>query len=297
MDKIKIKIPATSANLGSGFDCLGLSLCLYNTIEIQRASQASMNVFGEGSNNVRVRENNMFLVIFRAHYKKINNDRIDNFKFIFQNNVPISRGLGSSSIVILGAIYSAYLISDKKISKRELLNLALAHEKHADNITPATYGGFCVSTINNNKIISMHKSLPEYISALLIIPSRPMSTQASRKILPHNYSKEDTCFNISRSSLMVSAFLNHKWDLLYLASQDKIHEQYRMQTFPELIDIRNKLLNYKPLMCTLSGSGSTIFSMFYTDDLKDIKQKIYNQFPRNIRIASCGFDNKGIRQI
>ncbi|VAY88095.1 Homoserine kinase [hydrothermal vent metagenome] len=296
MDYIKIRVPATSANLGSGFDSLGLALSLGNTMSVQRATNTSVRVHGEGSNSPKIQENAMFLSIFTSYYQRINN-KMDSFKFIFNNNVPISRGLGSSSIVILSAIYSAYLISGVKISKRELLNLALVHEKHADNITPATYGGFCVSSIHNDRIISTHKAIPNYVSALLVIPSKPMSTKMSRKILPMQYSKDDVCFNISRSSLMVSAFMNHKWDLLKIASQDRIHEYYRMQTFPELINIKKKIARYRPLMTTLSGSGSTIFSMFYSEDIERVKQSICNSFSRDFRVITSGFDNTGISQI
>jgi homoserine kinase len=297
MDKIKIQIPATSANMGPGFDSLGVAVSFYNTIEVQRSDKYSMNVYGEGSDNPKIQTNTMFLNIFETTYRSINDNKLDTFKFIFNNNIPISRGLGSSSIVILGAIYCAYLISDINISKRDLLNLALEYEKHADNITPAVYGGFCISSLHKNKVLSIHKSLPQSISALLIIPSKPMSTKMSRKILPTRYKKEDVVFNISHSSLMVAAFLSAKWDLLHLVSQDRIHERYRMSTYPELISIRKTVYRYRPLMCTLSGSGSTIFSMFYSDDINYVKEKIKENLPNDLKIISCSFDNVGIKQI
>ena len=294
IDRIIVEVPATSANLGPGFDCLGLALSLTNKVEVSRSSKPGMRVIGEGAGNPKIVANKMFLNIFNATYVELNNKQ-EKFSFTFTNNIPISRGLGSSSVVVLSAIYAAHKMSGVDISKRDLLNKAILHEKHPDNITPAAYGGFCVSMLHKGKVVSIHKSIPKSISALVVIPPKPMSTKVGRSILPPSYSKNDAVFNVTHSSLLVSAFMSNKWDLLSMACEDRFHEKYRLKTYPELMQIKKKLSKFRPLMTTLSGSGSTIFSAFYTQDIKFIKQKVYNSFDSDYRVVFCDFDNEGIR--
>ncbi|MBC7197578.1 MAG: homoserine kinase, partial [Deferribacterales bacterium] len=141
---MKIKIPATSANLGPGFDCLGLAIALYNEVSIKPASYQSISVKGEGEENVKLKNNNIFVSIFYEIYQELVGKK-DPFRFEFYNNIPFSRGLGSSSAVIVGAIASAYEMAGIKASRETILNKALIYETHPDNIAPAVYGGFTSS--------------------------------------------------------------------------------------------------------------------------------------------------------
>ena len=296
IDEVKIKVPATSANLGPGFDTLGVGIDLCNEAHIKRASTHQMNIYGEGENNARVLNNNIFVNIFHKFYKELTH-REDTFHFTLHNKIPISRGLGSSSAVILGAIYSAHLMSGRNIHKKDLLNLALHYEKHPDNITPATFGGFCVASLRRHKVVSIHHPMPSYLRAVLVIPPKPMSTNVSRKALPTNYNKKDTAFNVAQSSLLTAAILSGKWHLLAKACGDRMHEKYRMETFPELFSIKKKLISLRPFMVTLSGSGSTMFSIFHANDVKYIKQKLYKLFPEPTKVLICKFNNDGIKRL
>lgn len=290
---MRISVPATSANLGPGFDTLGLAISLHNQVTIKPSKFHSVSLRGEGSNNPVLKDNNMFIAIFNDFYYNLSRKK-RHFRFEFTNEVPLSRGLGSSSAVIVSAIASAYAIEGIKLEKQKLLNLALAYENHPDNITPAVMGGFTSATVQDNEVKFIKKSLPKYLKAVVVIPNRPISTQLARKALPFKYSKEDTIFNISHSSLLTAAFMTENWDMLRVASLDKVHQKYRMKQMPELFDVQKTALANGSLMSTLSGSGSTLFSLCHKDDCQKIESELKNRFP-HFKVLSRNFDNEGVR--
>jgi len=290
---MKVTVPATSANLGPGFDTLGLALNLKNTVIIKPAKFNSVSLKGEGSNNPKLKNNNMFVNTFNDFHENISHKK-QNFRFEFFNEIPLSRGLGSSSAVIISAIASAYAIENINLDKQNLLNLALSYESHPDNITPAVMGGFTVATVNDNEVNFIKKDLPKSLKAVVVIPNRPISTQLSRKTLPFKYSKEDTIANISHSSLLTAAFFSENWQMLKEASQDRVHQYYRMKQMPELFAVQKIALRNGALMSTLSGSGSTFFNIVYENDVKKLVGKLKSSFP-HFKIFSCDFDNHGVQ--
>jgi len=290
---LKISVPATSANLGPGFDTLGLAISLHNQVIIKPSKFHSVSLRGEGSNNPVLKDNNMFIAIFNDFYHNLSHKK-RHFRFEFSNEIPLSRGLGSSSAVIVSAIASAYAIEGIKLEKDKLLNLALAYENHPDNITPAVMGGFNVATVQDNEVKYIKKNMPNNLKSIVVIPNRPMSTQLSRKALPYKYSKEDAIFNISHSSLLTAAFISQDWEMLRTASLDKIHQKYRMKQMPELFDVQKTSLKNGSLMSTLSGSGSTLFSLCYKEDAQRLERELKKKFP-HFKVLSCNFDNDGVR--
>ena len=249
-----VSVPATSANLGPGFDSLGLSIDLRNEVLIKPSNFLSLSTNGEGSENIKIRKNQLFLDIFNTHYKRLSG-REDNFRFEFMNRIPISRGLGSSSAVIVAAIASAYAAAGVHYTKREILNLALTYERHPDNITPAVMGGFNVACVEDDKVYSKKRRLPDYLKAVLVVPNKTISTAKSRTTLPKVYSKEETVYSLSRSAYMTALFMTESWDLLKIASKDKLHQTRRMKMMPELFDVQKTALGNGALMSKLSGSG------------------------------------------
>ena len=290
---MRISVPATSANLGPGFDSLGLAISLYNQVIIRPSKFHSVSLRGEGANNPMLKDNNMFIAIFNDFYFNLAKKK-RHFRFEFTNEVPLSRGLGSSSAVIVSAIASAYAIEGVKLEKEKLLNLALAYENHPDNITPAVMGGFNVASVQDNEVKFIRKELPKYLKAVVVIPNRPISTQLARKALPFKYSKEDTIFNIAHSSLLTAAFMTDNWEMLKIASKDLVHQKYRMKQMPELFDVQKTALNSGALMSTLSGSGSTLFSLCYKEDCQKLETALKKRFP-HFRVLSRNFDNYGVR--
>jgi len=216
-----------------------------------------------------------------------------NFKFTFYNQIPMSRGLGSSSAVIVAAISSAHEAAGIRVSKRRILNHALVYEPHPDNITPAVMGGFNVATLEKNKVFSQRKHLPDYLKAIVVIPNKQMNTSKSRTVLPKSYSKDNAVYNLSHCALTVAAFFNEDWEMLKLAAQDRFHQKARMKTLPELFSVQKVAYESGALMSTLSGSGSTMFSLVYDDDAAMIANKFKQKFPE-FGVKILDFDNDGL---
>jgi len=289
---VTISVPATSANLGPGFDTLGLAVDLRNRVEFHPSKFFSVSIKGEGENNPRLKGNNLFISIFNEHYTRLTKKK-QNFKFSFYNQIPMSRGLGSSSAVIVSAIASAHEAAGIRVSKRRILNHALVYESHPDNITPAVMGGFNAATIEKNKVFSQRKHLPDYLKAVVVIPNKQMNTAKSRTILPKSYSKENAIYNLSHTALTVAAFFNEDWEMLKLAAQDRFHQKARMKTLPELFTVQKVAYESGALMSTLSGSGSTFFSLVYDDDSAMIANRMKQKFP-DFAVKVLDFDNNGL---
>lgn len=292
-----ISVPATSANLGPGFDTLGLAINFRNEIVIKPSRFFSVSTHGEGAENPHIRKNILFMNIFNKQYKrlkaKIGTDKKENFRFEFKNRIPISRGLGSSSAVITAALTSAYVVAGERYNKRKILNLALEYEPHPDNITPAIMGGFNVACVEDKKVYSKKRKVPEYLRAVLVIPNKTISTAKSRTVLPDLYRTEEMVYSLSRSSFMTSLFMTESWDLLKIASKDMIHQTRRMKQMPELFEVQKTALQHGALMSTLSGSGSTFFTLCYADDAKKIHNALSQKFPK-YRVFTKTLDNYGV---
>ena len=287
-----ISVPATSANLGPGFDTLGLSVDLRNRVEFKPSRFFSVSIKGEGENNPRLKGNNMFVSIFNEHYQRLTHKK-QNFKFQFFNTIPLSRGLGSSSAVIVSAIATAHEAAGVRVSKRRILNYALVYESHPDNITPAVMGGFNVATVEKNKVFSQKKHLPDYLRAVVVIPDKPISTARSRTTLPKSYSKENAVFNVSHAALTTAAFFNEDWEMLKIASQDRFHQKARMKMMPELFAVQKTAFEHGALMSTLSGSGSTFFSLCYDEDAAVIANRLEQRFSQ-FTVKILHLDNHGL---
>ena len=288
-----INVPATSANLGPGFDTLGIALGLYNKVVIKKSNFFSLSIKGEGSDRKKFKNNNLFVKIFYEVYEEITGER-DDFRFEFYNKIPISRGLGSSSAIITSAVAAAFALSKNSTDKNEILNKSLIYEKHPDNIAPAVYGGFTVSVIDDKKVYTLKKEMPSYLKAVVVIPNRAMSTAKSRNTLPKEYCTKDIVYNLSRSSLLSAAFFDEKWELLKVASQDRLHQNKRMSNMKELFAVQKTALEAGALSSTLSGSGSTFFNIVYEDDAQKIANTLKIKFPY-FRVEIFDFDNIGLK--
>ena len=287
-----VSVPATSANLGPGFDTLGLAVDLRNEIIIKPSKFLSLSTHGEGADNPKIKKNTLFLNIFNENYKRLTG-RTDNFRFEFHNRIPISRGLGSSSAVIVAALSAAYTTAEVKYNKREILNQALRYEHHPDNITPAVMGGFNVACVEGDRVYSKKRRLPDYLKAVVVVPNRTISTAKSRTVLPKMYRKEETVYSLSRAAYMTALFMSESWDLLRIASKDKLHQARRMKMMPELFDVQKTALKHGAIMSTLSGSGSTFFNLVYEKDAQRIHAALEKRFPK-FRVFTLSLDNHGV---
>lgn len=290
---MKIRIPATSANLGPGFDCLGLAIALYNEVSIKPSSYQSISVKGEGEENIKLKKNNIFVSIFYDIYQELVGKK-DPFRFEFYNNIPFSRGMGSSSAVIVGAIASAYAMAGIKVNRESILNKAIVYETHPDNIAPAVFGGFTSSIVEHGKVKTLKKELSSALKVVMLIPDRPMSTAHSRTLLPKSYMMKNVVYNLSRASLLTAAFFSENWDYLRVASKDCMHEHRRMKQMKELFEVRDIALKSGALMSTLSGSGSSFFNLVKSEDALKVATALKNSFEM-FRVEIFELDNHGFQ--
>jgi len=288
-----ITVPATSANLGPGFDTLGLALNLRNEIEIKPSNITSIEIYGENAEYLKGLKRNYFVEIFNEIYRNLTGKE-DKFSFKFNNKIPLSRGLGSSSAVIVAAITAAYEMAQVPYKKDKIINTALNYEPHPDNITPATLGGFCVAKIKKNRVFFLKKFIPTTLRAVIVIPSKPISTAKSRNALKTHYMLKDVVTNISSTAMITAAFFSEKFDILKYVVEDKIHQENRMKNVPELFKIREIALREGALMSTLSGSGSTFFNLAYKDDAYNIYSALKDNF-KDFDVKILYFDNIGVK--
>jgi homoserine kinase len=195
--------------------------------------------------------------------------------------------------VLVAAITAAYAAAGVKFHKREILNQALKFEHHPDNITPAVMGGFNVACLEGDRVYSKKRRMPGYLRAVLVVPDRTISTNRSRHVLPKHYPKEEMIYSLSRAAYMTALFMSESWDQLRIASKDKIHQDRRMKMMPELFEVQKVALRHGALMSTLSGSGSTFFSLCYEDDASAIAEALRKRFG-SFRVLIHSLDNHGV---
>ena len=153
-------------------------------------------------------------------------------------------------------------------------------------------GGFNVACVEGDRVYSKKRRMPDYLRAVLVVPDRTISTARSRTVLPKVYKKEETVYSLSRAAFMTSLFMSESWDLLRIASKDKLHQTRRMKMMPELFEVQKIALRHGALMSTLSGSGSTFFNLCYADDAKNIVSALSKRFP-HFKVFDKALDNYG----
>ena len=263
---IKVWVPATSANLGPGFDSLGIALNIYNEYEFEL--KESKGLFFEGFEEEFQNEDNIIFMaikkVFDKYDFKFNGIRIK----IIKQDIPISRGLGSSSSCIVAGLIGAFALMNMEINRDEILSLAVDIEGHPDNVCPAIFGGL-VSTImvDNKKPLYNCVEVKDGIKFIALIPRFKLSTEKARAILPKEVLFGDCIYNVGRAALLISCFSNGNYALLKEATKDRIHERFRSKLIDNFDKVYNKSLELGALSCFLSGAGTTLMAIV---DNKDI---------------------------
>ncbi len=267
---IRVRVPATSANMGPGFDTLGIAFNLYNEFEFSQ-EENEVKFYGfkdEFSNKENVVYKSMITCFEKCRY---------NYKglkiSLIKEDIPISRGLGSSSTCIVAGLLGANYIMGNPLSIDELFKIGVEIEGHPDNIAPALFGGMVVSVIENGEPVYNKIDIKSGVSFISIVPDFELSTSMARKVLPKEVSFKDAIYNISRVSLMISAFANGNYELLKYGCKDAIHEKYRSPLIENFELVYNKCISLGALSCFLSGAGPTIMVIIKDDD-KEIINKI-----------------------
>ena len=260
MDKVIIQVPATTANLGPGFDCLGMALDLYNTVEATKASHFELKVVGEGEGSLSPDQDNLLYRALSTLSRKVGAP-IPDLRITCHNRIPLARGLGSSAAAIVGGLVAGNFLLGEPLSRDDLLRLAVEMEGHPDNAAPALLGGCQVAVWDADSLVTAAIPLPPDLSVVLFIPGFEMSTPKARAILPARISRKDAVFNIGRVALLVNALAARQPGYLRVATQDRLHQPRRRSLFPALDDIIEAALQAGASGAFLSGGGSTVAAL------------------------------------
>ena len=255
----RLKIPASTANLGPGFDTLGLALGIYNWFEIGYADNYKID-YADPNNAPPTGTEDLFMQAYRLACREINS-KPKRFCARVINNIPLSRGLGSSGVAILGGVLTAFCLSNKKIEYNDVLRIALKTEKHPDNITPSLTGGFTISNILNNTVAFERFHVSRKLKSILVIPDFELRTEDARRALPGKLPLSDAVSNISRTGFIISAFAKGNFNNIYWAFEDKIHQPPRSKFIPGFRDVLEAGYSAGALGCFLSGAGPTIAAL------------------------------------
>ena len=293
---IKVRVPATSANLGPGFDSLGIALNIYNEYEFELKEDKGL--FFEGvEEEFQNKDNIIFMAIKKVFDKydfKFNGIRIK----IIKQDIPISRGLGSSSSCIVAGLIGAFALMGREINRDEILSLAVDIEGHPDNVCPAIFGGL-ISTImvDNKKTLYNCVEVKDGIKFIALIPRFKLSTEKARAILPKEILFRDCIYNIGRAALLISCFSNGNYALLKEATKDRIHERFRSKLIDNFDEVYNKSLELGAISCFLSGAGPTLMAIVDTKDISFVSDFMNFMKEQNINwdIKELKIDKHGAK--
>ncbi len=295
-----IKVPATSANMGPGFDSIGVALELYNHLWFEEIEQGvEIIVKKEHEIKIPTDKNNLIYKTMVDFFAETGNV-MPGVRLIQKDDIPMVRGLGSSAACIVAGLLAANHMSGCHYSREQLAQIAAKIEGHPDNSNPALFGGMVVGALDHNEMRHVKLDLPKDLVFAIMVPDFPVSTEDSRKVLPDMYTKADAIFNASRAALLVASIYAGDYENLAMAMQDRIHQPYRSQLIPDMDRIFKAAKNYGALATYLSGAGSTLMAVLTDDKAEVFQQKMaayLKAIPNEWQLTLLKPDTKGAQLI
>lgn len=257
---IRVQVPATTANLGPGFDCLGMALELYNMVEMIPTSRGlTIEITGEGAADVPRDERNLVYQAAQRVFHQLGYSPAG-LKLRLSNQIPVARGLGSSTSAIVGGVIAANLLAGGRLSVKEIINLSSSIEGHPDNVAPAVLGGIVVSVQAEGEVKFLKIQPPQNLKGVVAVPDFTLTTKTSREALPTQVAFQDAAFNVGRVALLVAALQQGDLGLLGTAMEDRLHQSFRSSLIPGFKKVlaAAKLAGARGV--TLSGAGPTVIA-------------------------------------
>ncbi|TCM37560.1 homoserine kinase [Kribbella sp. VKM Ac-2568] len=253
---VRVRVPATSANLGPGFDAFGLALTLYDELTVTPGgSGVTVEVVGPGEGEVALDESHLVVRAIRAGLVSLG-AAVPGFTLRCENRIPHGRGLGSSSAAIVGGLAAAYGLTGTPLDRDQVVSLAHQLEGHPDNVAASALGGFTIAWTEGDAGRAVRLEPVEGLSAVAYVPQTRVLTKAARGLLPHVVPHGDAAANAGKSALLVAALTNRP-DLLMTATEDRLHQEYREPAMPESLALVQKLRG-SGLPAVISGAGPTV---------------------------------------
>lgn len=291
----RLQIPATTANMGPGFDCMGMAFDFYNYIDFEPTDTIGECILtADGSaGKIDLSKNNLIYQAYEAVFRHMGKEPMG-IRMHFVNEIPYSRGLGSSSAALIGGVKVANDVMGNPLSDRELLEIAIPFEGHPDNLAPALLGGIIISGIlEDGKIFYSKIEAPKGLVCTVLIPDYPLSTQKARDVLPDMIPRQDAVFNVGRVAMLVDALHTGNLEQLALAMEDKIHQPYRQSLIVGMEEIVPMARELGAWGVIISGAGPTLLLVSdkgkdFTPLVKFLKTKGVNARLKVVRPVNDG---------
>jgi homoserine kinase len=258
--RVQVSVPATSANLGPGFDALGLALSLHNEVVAEESDGITVRIDGEGADRLARSGDNVVARGVRLAYEETGR-AFKGCALTCVNRIPTARGLGSSAAAWVGGLVAGNALLGGPLSKDALLALAARAEGHPDNVAAAVLGGLTVSCATPAGIAAIALPVPPSLAWVVLIPAVTSSTAEARALLPRSVPREDAVFNVQRVALLLASLQAGRTDTLGAALDDRLHQPYRLKLFPWLPDVAAAARAAGALGCVLSGAGPALLAV------------------------------------
>ena len=262
LQRVKVKVPASTSNIGPGFDCLGMALRLYNELVVEKHSEdgpPEVEIQGEGAESLPKDKTNLMA---RACDTVIAGRFSNRLVFKAHNRIPLARGLGSSAAAIVAGLFAANrLLDPSPLTDEQLFEYAVVMEGHPDNVAPAVKGGVMISIKEHKAVRSLALKPHKDLTAVVCIPEFQLETAKARAVLPDTVLREATVENVSRAMLLASAIERGRWEDLAAAMGDRLHQPYRAELIPGFKDVLKAALSAGTCGAALSGSGPTVLAL------------------------------------
>lgn len=258
--KVVVKVPASTANLGPGFDTLGMALSLYAWLEMKPADKTVFHLHGDNLNGLPSDKTNLIYEVAQMVFREAGVS-VPELEVSMFSDIPLTRGLGSSASAIVGALAAANALIGSPLTDAKLFDMATSLEKHPDNVGASLYGGVVVAAWDGTRVEHIRIEPHQDLQALVVVPDFQLSTSKARNVVPDQFSKGDLVYNVSRSSLLVAALAGGRLDMIHAAMKDRVHQPYRASLVPGMAEILEHAVDYGALGAALSGAGPTVLTL------------------------------------
>ena len=297
--KVIARVPASTTNLGPGFDVLGLALQLYSKVTLETTeTETQVIVKGVDADKIPSTPEHIAFRAVELVFDRSGSKRPKGFKLEIENGIPAIRGLGGSGTAILGGLLTANALCGTPFSDPELLNFATELEGHPDNVAASLYGGIVVSAQESTEVNTVRLTCPPILSIVLAIPDFPLSTEQARNVLPTSVSYADAVYNTSRSTLLIASIITGQFEMLRIAMKDRLHQPYRTSLIPGFNDVAEAATHAGALSVALSGAGPTIaaYCLEHTEQVAERMQSAFkkHQINSDIKILKPDADGASV---
>ena len=294
---VRVRVPASSANLGPGFDSFGLALGLYDSVVAQVTDEPGLRVevAGEGADEVRLDEKNLVVKAMRTVFRRLGGQP-RGLTVVCANRIPHGRGLGSSAAAIVSGLVAARWLTvggEDRLDDAEILDVAASMEGHGDNVAAALFGGLTVAWSDEGRTHAVRLPVAPDILPVAFLPARRLATSKARRLLPSDVPHADAAFNVARASLLVHALTSDP-SLLLPATEDRLHQQQRASAMPRTATLLAKL-RAAGVPAVVSGAGPAVLALARPDQVERVLEQAPGGWEAQLLSVAGGATAEGFR--